>query len=262
MRVFVIIVGVIMALLGASCITGGVALGVAVGTDGWISSDSGQISTNSHALVSEVANIADEDPDAAEFLDEIEIRLRIEAEAAPGDEVFIGVGPAGEVSAYLADVEHEVVDDIEFDDDLELDTTLVPGGREPSPPGDETFWAERVSGGGEQVLDWELEAGSYRFVMMNADGSPGLSVDAKFSLKIPYVGPIMIGLLVAGGITLLIGVVMIVLAVRSMGRSGAPPAGAPPPATTDDAPQASAPPPDAPPAGSDTPSQPASGGTT
>jgi hypothetical protein len=118
------------------------------------------------------------------------------------------------VDAYLAGVEHDVADDIDFDP-LDLETTTVPGTRTPGPPGDQPFWVQQVSGSGEQELDWDIETGSYRFVLMNADGSAGVDTQAKFALKIPYTTGIIIGLLVTGGLGILVGVAMVALAIRS-----------------------------------------------
>jgi hypothetical protein len=217
-------VGAILALIGVGCMGSGAALGVAVGTDGWIESDYGPVDTTTHALVSEVADIADEDPDAAEFFDEVELKLRVNVEAdAQGDEVFVGVGRSGDVDAYLADVEHEVVNDVITFQPLELDKTIVPGGREPGPPRDETFWVEQVSGSGLQILNWDIEAGSYRFVVMNVDGSAGLEAQSRLALKIPYVTAILIALFVAGGLILVLGIVIIVLTIRSGRGKAAPP---------------------------------------
>jgi hypothetical protein len=117
---------------------------------------------------------------------------------------------------------------------------VIPGSREPEPPGDQTFWKQQVSGPGEQELDWDLEAGAYRFVLMNADGSAGVNSQVKFALKIPFVSGIMIGLLVWGGIVAVIGLITIILGIRS-GRSSAP---SPQPQSQ---PPAAAPPPEAPP---------------
>ena len=232
MKVFIIVLGVILALIGGACMAGGAALGAAVGTDGWIESDEGQLDTQTRALVSEVADIANRDEDAAEFFDEVDFRLRITVNAG-SDDVFLGVGPAGAVTAYLSGVNHDVVDDVEFDP-LELDTTSIPGQVEPEPPGDQTFWVQQVSGSGEQQLDWDIEAGAYRFVLMNADASQGVDTEGKLAVKIPFVTGIMIGLLVAGGIAALVGILTIILAVRSG-------SGGPPPAPVPDAPPADRP---------------------
>jgi hypothetical protein len=223
MKIFLIIVGALMVLAGAGCTMGGSALAILVGGDGWIESDNGRIDTPTYALVSEVADIADEDPDGADFINDLDdFRFRFEAESTSGEkDVFIGVGRAGDVSQYLAGVEHDVVNDIEFDD-LSIDKTLVNGDDEPQPPRDQEFWVASVSGSGRQELDWEVRSGSYRFVVMNADASRGVDVDAQFGLKIPYAMQIAIALIVAGVVVAILGVIIILLAVRSSPPRPAP----------------------------------------
>jgi hypothetical protein len=223
-KILFIIIGALMVLGGAGCTIGGSALAIVVGGDGWINSDSGRLDTPSYALVSEVADIADEDPDGADFINDLDdFRFRFEAEPNSGDkDVFIGVGRAGDVSEYFAGVEHDVVNDIGFTD-LEIDKTLVRGTGEPDPPRDQDFWVESISGSGRQELEWKVRSGSYRFVVMNADASRGVDVDAQFGLKIPYAMPIAIALIVSGVVVVLLGVIVILLAARS-GRKQPPPA--------------------------------------
>jgi hypothetical protein len=232
MKIIFIIIGALMVLGGAGCTIGGGALAVLVGGDGWIESDSGRIDTTTYALVSEVADIADEDPDGADFINDLDdFRFRFQAEpTAGGEDVFIGVGRAGDVSQYLAGVEHDVVNDIDFED-LEIDKTLVQGDDEPDPPRDQAFWVASISGSGRQELDWKVRAGSYRFVVMNADGSQGVDVEAQFGLKIPYAMQIAIGLIVAGVLVLILGVVIIALAARSPRRAEPEPPPAPTPSS-------------------------------
>jgi hypothetical protein len=227
MRIFVIVVGAFIVLMGGACVGTSALTAVAVGTDGWIESDEGRLDTTTRALVSEVADIAEGDEDAEEFFDVFEFRLRVIVEAQEQD-VFLGVGRAGQVTAYLAGVQHEVIDDLEFAP-LEFDGTSVPGQEEPAPPGDQDFWVQSVSGPGEQVLEWEIETGSYRFVLMNADGSPGVDTQIKFALKIPYVTGIIIGFAVAGGLGLLVGIALIIVGVVAMGSKRQPPPAESPP---------------------------------
>jgi hypothetical protein len=216
MRIVLMVVGALMVLAGATCTVGGGALAILVGGDGWIESDSGRLDTATYALVSEVADIADEDPDGADFINDLDdFRFRFEAEPASGaKDVFIGVGRAGDVSQYLAGVEHDVVNDIEFED-LSIDKTRVEGQRAPEPPRDADVWVDSISGSGRQELDWEVRSGSYRFVVMNADASRGVDVDAQFGLKIPYAMAIALGLIAAGIVVVILGVVVVLLAARS-----------------------------------------------
>ena len=51
-------------------------------------------------------------------------------------------------------------------------------------------------------------------VVMNADGSAGVSVDARIGATVPALGGLAWGLLGAGLFCLLIGVVLLVLAIR------------------------------------------------
>jgi len=223
MKILVIIIGALVVLAGAGCTVGGSAIAILVGGDGWIESDDGRLDTPSYALVSEVADIADEDPDGADFINDLDdFRFRFEAEPSTGDkDVFIGVGRAGDVSEYFANVEHDVVNDIGFTD-LEIDKTLVRGNDEPSPPRDQDFWVASISGSGRQELEWKVRSGSYRFVVMNADASRGVDVDARFGLKIPYAMPIAIGLIISGVVVVILGVIVILLAARS-GKKAPPP---------------------------------------
>jgi hypothetical protein len=39
-----------------------------------------------------------------------------------------------------------------------------------------------VSGSGEQTLDWTIQSGEWALVIMNADGSPGVSADVRFGV--------------------------------------------------------------------------------
>ena len=216
MKIFFIIVGAMMVLAGAGCTIGGSAVAILVGSDGWIESDSGRIDTATYALVSEVADIADGDPDGARFLNALDdFRFRFEAESSSGaKDVFIGVGRAGDVSQYLAGVEHDVVNDIEFTD-LQIDKTLVTGKDGPELPRGQSFWIASISGSGRQELDWKVRSGSFRFVVMNADASRGVDVDAQFGLKIPYAMQIAIGLIVGGIVVVILGAVVVLLAARS-----------------------------------------------
>jgi hypothetical protein len=180
------------------------------------------VSTDTYALVSEVAEIAEHDPDAAKAISRADVRLRIEVESSdPEQGVFVGVGRAGDVDQYLADVRRDVVNDIEFRDGIQLETTLVDGDGEPDPPGDQDFWLDSAEGTGEQRLDWEIQQGSFRFVLMNEDASESVNVDASLGVKVPYAFQIGLGVLISGVVFALVGVLIIIMAIRS--DSPAPP---------------------------------------
>ncbi len=110
--------------------------------------------------------------------------------------MFVGIGPAADVDAYLDGVEHDDVTDL--DDEPNYDR--VAGGAPAAPPGDQQFWAESASGTGELTVDWEPEDGVWRVVLMNADAARGVSSDMSIGAELDSVLWIGIGMLLAGGL--------------------------------------------------------------
>jgi hypothetical protein len=195
-RVVLIVVGVIAGVIALGFLAGGCAL-VAVDQtqrddDGFLMSPSEEFTSSTYAIVSESAEL---DTEGAEWaLDTFlgTVRIRSESERP----VFLGIGPAADVDRYLAGFEHDVVSD--FDDDPHF--TTQSGGEPGAPPGEETFWAESVTGAGEQTLDWEPEDGDWRVVLMNDDAARGVSSDMSIGAELDSVLWIGIGLIVAGGL--------------------------------------------------------------
>jgi hypothetical protein len=233
-KIALIVLGVLIVLASGACAAGGGVIATIVGTDGRVQSSSERISTTTSAIVSEVADIAESDPQAADAISLANIELRVRAESATDQDAFIGIARAGDVDRYLADVSREIINDIEFDPDFRIESTIVEGDDQPETPADRDFWVASVTGPGQQTLDWEVVQGAYRLVFMNADGSEGVEVDASLGVKIPFAFQIGLGLLITGIIFAIIGVAIIVLAVRS-GEPPPPvrpqPSPAPPPPT-------------------------------
>ena len=80
----------------------------------------------------------------------------------------------------------------------------------------------QASGSGEQRLDWAPEAGSWSLVIMNPDGSVGVTADASVGVASGVIAPLLTGMVIAGAL-LTISVVWLVI----WGATGA---GSPPPA--------------------------------
>ena len=195
-RVVLIVVGSIAAVLAFGLLAGGCAL-VAVDQtqrddDGFLMSPSEDFRTSTYAIVSESADI---DTDGAEWaLDAFLGTVRIRSESDRS--VFVGIGPETEVDGYLGGVEHDVVTD--FEDEPRYSRRR--GGEPESPPGDQEFWAASSSGSGEQTLEWDPEDGDWRVVVMNADGSRGVSAEMSIGAELDSVIWIGIGLLAAGAL--------------------------------------------------------------
>ena len=120
--------------------------------------------------------------------------------------LFIGIAPADAVAGYLDGVAHDEITDWDCrqDDIIEVVYARNEGATDPAAPGTQGFWVASVSGSGEQTLDWTIESGEWAVVIMNADGSPGVSADVRFGVKAQS------GLLPIGLASLVVGLVALI----------------------------------------------------
>ena len=72
-----------------------------------------------------------------------------------------------------------------------------------------------TSGTADQQLTWRIRSGEWRVVLMNADGSSGVSADVKVGGRINHALAASLGVTGGGLIVLLLGV-----AVIAAGRRG------------------------------------------
>ena len=207
-----LVLGALAALLGLAALGGGGGLLVlqAVGedADGFVTSGEVELTTETRALVSENLDMwAGAGPD--EWTPRLgDVALRVEVTPTSDTEVFLGVGPTDEVAAYLDGVDHAVLTRVTGDD---VSTQRVPGDRVPAVPATaEGVWDATASGSDTQTLTWDAHQGNWTFVLMQADGAAGIDVVATGGARVPYLTPIGIGLLVAGGLVLAAAVVMLV----------------------------------------------------
>ena len=198
-------IGMVLAglggLIGLALVVAGLAVLAAYAfgrdDDGYLNSDRKQLSSSTHAITTEEIDLGVEEAGWApeELLGDI--RIRVEG-AAP---VFVGIGPNDDVEGYLGGVDREEL--LGFDGDrAELDPRA--GGAPRSPPGEQAFWVGESEGSGEQELIWDAESGRWTVVVMNADASRGIEVEAVAGIKVDWavwvgVGVLVIGLLMAAG---------------------------------------------------------------
>jgi hypothetical protein len=223
-RIALIVAGSLIALAGFGVLLGGGVLLGAYATqrdgDGFFTTSTERFTTETHALTAEPDTQRDDGlPDWVADLADMTVRFTVTA-ADSGDELFVGIGREVDVDEYLAGVAHDEVRDIDFDPfDVELERRA--GTRVPGPPTEQDFWLVSAAGTGTRVVEWDVEGGRHVVVAMLADGAPGVAVDVEFGIKAAIVVPLAIGLLVAGGLGLALGTVLILLGAR---RPPAPPA--------------------------------------
>jgi hypothetical protein len=227
-RILALIFGILFLLPGLALLAGGGALlwaDTAERTDdGFVFSERDGFATDQYALVSDRIDLdtgADWVPLSAALG-----TARVEVTATgPTDEVFVGIAPAAEGEAYLQDVGRTVIDDLGFDNP----TRTTTNGDAPSgPPADQDFWVAQSSGAGTQSVSWEPADGTWMLVVMNADGSADVSVDARLGATVPALDGLAWGLLGVGALCTIVGVVLLVLVARRPAVYTGPPAAYPP----------------------------------
>jgi len=210
-RVFLVILGALVALLGAGCALSGFGTYRAVDADGYISSDPGRVETAAGALVVRTSEVEDRSDD--EGFREGRVRIRVAAERPDGGAVFIGIGPTGDVDEYLRGTAYELITEVEFEP-LRFEGVDSPGTRPAGSPTERTFWSANATGVGRQELNWPVARGEHTLVIMNAEGTPGVAVEADVGVKLPYLRGFGIGLMAFGVVLLIAGISMVVLPLR------------------------------------------------
>jgi hypothetical protein len=211
-RVLAVVFGVLVLLLASVLLLGGGALlsaDVTERTDGYVLSPEDTLTGPGYALVSERIDLstgADWMPVSAALG-----TARVEVTGTSGGETFIGIAPVSDATAYLGGVQRTVIDDLGVDSSVPREE---PGTAPSGPPTDQDFWTAQAAGPGTQRLTWVPAEGDWMLVVMNADGSAGISVDARIGATLPALDGLAAGLLIAGVVCVVIGVLLLVLAIR------------------------------------------------
>lgn len=216
-RTVPLIVGLLLALLGLPLLIGGVGLGWALATqaddDGFFSTPSARFTTSTVALTSDVLQFGEAGADDRwANLNLATVRLRVTA--GVGSEAFVGIAPTEDVRRYLGSTSYDEVKGIDTDPfGYSLIRRGTPG-QLGDPPTKEAFWSASVSGQGTTELLWEIQPGSYTAVVMNADGTPGVDVDLVAAGRAGLLGPLALGLFLAGAVVILGSGLLIVYGAR------------------------------------------------
>jgi hypothetical protein len=219
-RVALFVVGAVLAFFGANSLIGGaMALGLEnqQDADGYFSTRLGRFATQTYAVAAPTLDGTGAGPDRL-YAEELLGEVRIQAESAGSDKpLFIGIGPADQVNAYLAVVNHDRIS--EFDVGLSgVEYVSRAGGAPATPPQQQTFWVASDAGTGQRDVTWSIDSGDWSAVVMNADGSAGVTADLRAGATLPIVHLIAVISLIAGGAMTLVGLGMVFLAARA-GRS-------------------------------------------
>ncbi|MGY1823534.1 DUF4389 domain-containing protein [Geodermatophilus sp. SYSU D00079] len=222
-RVVAVVVGAVLLLTSTGLVAGGTGLAWADATqreDGYLTTPAAELATSRYALVTGSITL---DVAGDEWLvDDVLGDARLEV--TPADTaaaVFLGVARSGDVDRYLAGVGHRRVDDLGSDGGP-VEGRDVPGGAPPSAPADQDIWVAQAQGTGTQTVDWTPADGDWTVVVMRADGTAGVHVDARAGITAPGLPWLWGGLLVAGAVLLVAGALLVGLAVHRAASSGPP----------------------------------------
>jgi len=203
-------VGGVIALIGVVLALSGVAVLAVFGGDDTLSSGPHDLSAPTAAIVSGTAEI-DDTTGIADVLGQP--RLRLAAEAEGDRDIFVGVGPAEDVDAYLAGIAVTEVTDFDIAP-FKLTRHDEPGEGTPAPPVDQPFWLASSTGADRASIDWKVRDGDYRLVVMNADGTLGVDTVSKAGVTLPRMASIAGGAAIAGLIALVAGLAALFVGAR------------------------------------------------
>jgi hypothetical protein len=193
-----------LALLG-SAIAGIVGLETNRDSTGYLTTHRHHYHTASYALSTESLNVGG----LTGALEAGLFRLRIAATSNDASKpLFIGIARTNDVSRYLARVEHDQLRDINFDP-FKVDYRRLGAGAPTALPTAQSFWQTHASGTGTQTISWPVKTGHWSAVVMNADGSRNVNVDAQLAARLSGAWWIVAGLMVLGVLALAGGILLV-----------------------------------------------------
>ncbi|HWD83085.1 MAG TPA: DUF4389 domain-containing protein, partial [Kribbella sp.] len=217
-RIVALVLGVVVTL--ASVV--GLAVGGALAwldegrrdAAGYVTSDQVTLSTTGYALTSENLTIGSNGTTLPHrwFGD-----ARVRVSSTDGRPVFVGLARSADVSSYLSGLGYTTVkafgpNRTTYENHVGLAPSTAPAAL--------TIWRVQASGPGEQTITWPLENGDWTLVVMAADGSRTVDVRADVGATAPALEWAWIAVLTSAGVTLLLGVALVMLAVVRQPKPG------------------------------------------
>ncbi len=218
-RVAAVVIGCVVLMGSVLVGAGGAALAIVDGTqrdgDGYLMSDPIALSTGTYALTSANLEIEGTSSLPHRILGDAKVTAAPTGDAA----VFVGVAPTAEVGRYLAGVGLAEVRSLAGNPAYRTRDGAAPS----TQPADGDIWVAQAAGAGTQTVTWPVENGDWTVVVMNADGSRGVSADVAAGATVPVLTWVYAGLFVAAGLGVLVGGTILLLAVRRVATG--PPSG-------------------------------------
>jgi hypothetical protein len=217
-RVIATLLAGLTALVGTAALAAGAGALVLDYTQrdaaGYLNSSAAPYSTGTYALESRAYEAGA--PGVGMIARDLLGTIRIRSQSSRP--VFVGIAPAAAAEGYLANVDRAEAGDLGA---RSADFRAQPGGAPAGPPAAQRFWAASTTGAGQRTLSWKVRSGSWRVVVMNADGTRNVVSDLSIGASFPHLLRIGIAALGGGLLMLLLGAGGLLLAVRPRRESGA-----------------------------------------
>jgi hypothetical protein len=220
--IVLIVAGALISLVALGVTVGGGALAWVYGTqrdaDGFFSTGTERFETTTHAITTEEIDLgargdrAGVEPDISSLG-----TLRLRVESVGRSPVFVGIAPQDDVDSYLDGVSHAELEDVRVAP-FAASYRYIEGTRTPERPAASSIWVASAEGRGSQTLEWTPEGGRWSVVVMNADATPGVAVNASAGVKASWVLAVAIGLLVGGVLGLVLGAALLVVGIVTLAR--------------------------------------------
>jgi hypothetical protein len=152
--------------------------------DGYLTTGSQRFSTQEYAITTPSLEVGTGTPGFLLKADRYGT-VRLDAMPKAGKPLFIGVARTRDADAYLRGVARSEVFDVDYAP-FSARYTQRAGSRRPARPETRDIWAAAGSG----TLTWNVRTGDWSVVVMNADGSRGVTAAVSAGAKVPYIATI------------------------------------------------------------------------
>ncbi|HEX2027698.1 MAG TPA: DUF4389 domain-containing protein [Nitriliruptorales bacterium] len=222
-----IVLGALLALVGAGFLAAGVGVSWVHVTqrdaDGFYTSPTYAVVTEGFAITSEDLHLVARTGDPFGARGQPTLRVRV-TPTGPERAVFVGLANDDDVDAFLGGVAHSRITRVGSSSD-DVSYRAEPGTATPATPASQDVWVASSEGVGPRTLTVDGVPGDWTLVVMNADGSPGVTVEASAGVKTGVLLPVAIGLLIAS--LLLLGAATAMLIAGTAGPRRQEPAAEP-----------------------------------
>jgi hypothetical protein len=209
-RIVSVVIGTVLAVCALGALSAGGAAAWADATQrhgGYVHLGTASYTTNGYALASDTIKVHGGLGWLAPLIGQI--RIRVTGTGQAGGE-FAGVAPANAARRYLSGVSYTTVTSYNG----QRLGIGHPGSRAPRPPWRTPIWAAQASGVPTVTLRWTVRDGDWTVIVMNADGSAGVTAHADFAASLPALGWLATEFLIGGTVLALAAFACVMVPVR------------------------------------------------